>query len=79
MLHTVSNKIIELISASLFLKLTGQLKLLGLRKKYLQAQLNRELCFVTFNLNFKPVSTIHKCIKNDENNHLTFGVNGKTV
>lgn len=38
---------------------------------------NQNLCFVTFNLNSKPVLTIQRCIQIDENDHLTFAVNGK--
>lgn len=63
----------------MFQQLSAEFELPSHWKKLSMSQSNQELCFVTFNLNSKPVPTIQKCLKIDENNHLTFAVNGKLV
>jgi len=63
----------------LFQQLSVDFKLIGPWTKLPMSQSDQKLSFVTFNLNSKPVPTIQKCIQIDENNHLTFAVNGKIV
>jgi len=63
----------------LFQQLSVEFKLNGPWTKLPMSQSNQELCFVTFNLNSKPVPTIQKCIKIYENNHFIFAVKGQIV